>query len=204
MKKLLSQKAIKVVKTTVGILLCVALIPLLVANITIIINSYVNPDEVPSFLGYKPFIVLSDSMNPVINSGDLIITKETEAGALNVGDIISYRSGDSVVTHRIAEITETDGALSFITKGDANNTEDGKPVSADMVEGTTLSILPKLGNVALYMQTPVGMLVCIGIPVLLLVGYDIIRRRRYDREEQKKTLELEKELERMRTQANPG
>lgn len=204
MKKLLSQKAIKVVKTTVGILLCVALIPLLVANITIIVNSYVNPDEVPSFLGYKPFIVLSDSMNPVINSGDLVITKETEAGALNVGDIISYRSGDSVVTHRIAEITETDGALSFITKGDANNTEDGKPVSADMVEGTTLSILPKLGNVALYMQTPVGMLVCIGIPVLLLVGYDIIRRRRYDREEQKKTLELEKELERMRTQANPG
>lgn len=204
MKKLLSQKAIKVVKTTVGILLCVALIPLLVANITIIINSYVNPDEVPSFLGYKPFIVLSDSMNPVINSGDLIITKETEAGALNVGDIISYRSGDSVVTHRIAEITETDGALSFITKGDANNTEDGKPVSADMVEGTTLSILPKLGNVALYMQTPVGMLVCIGIPVLLLVGYDIIRRRRYDREEQKKTLELEKELERLRTQTNPG
>lgn len=204
MKKLLSQKAIKVVKTTVGILLCVALIPLLVANITIIINSYVNPDEVPSFLGYKPFIVLSDSMNPVINSGDLVITKETEAGALNVGDIISYRSGDSVVTHRIAEITETDGALSFITKGDANNTEDGKPVSADMVEGTTLSILPKLGNVALYMQTPVGMLVCIGIPVLLLVGYDIIRRRRYDREEQKKTLELEKELERLRTQTNPG
>lgn len=195
-----AQKAIRITKTIIGILLCIALLPLLVVNITIIVNSYVNPDKVPSFMGYKPFIVLSDSMNPVISAGDLVITRETDTEALQAGDIISYRSGDSVVTHRIVDITETDGARSFTTKGDANNTADKKPVDESMVEGATMMVIPKLGNMAMFMQTPSGMLICIGIPVLLFVGYDILRRRRYDRAKRQRTIELERELELIRGQ----
>jgi signal peptidase len=176
----------------------------LIINMTIIIKSYVKPNDVPSFMGYKPFIVLSDSMNPDIKAGDLVLTKEPDSASLKVGDVISYRVGDSVITHRIADITETDGVKSFITRGDANNADDTEPITESQIEGALLLTIPNLGNTALFMQTPIGMLVCIGIPVLLLVAYDIIRRRRYDREKQKKTLELEKELERMRAQANPG
>jgi signal peptidase len=186
--------------TVIGIILCLTLVPVLIVNITIIVKSYVNPDKVPSFMGYKPFIVLSDSMNPGISAGDLVLTKEADTDTLKVGDIISYRVGDSVITHRITGITEKDGTLSFTTKGDANDADDAKPIDATMIEGTMLLNIPKFGNVALFMQTPAGMLICIGVPVLLLVAYDILRRRRYDQEKHKKTIELEKELELMRGQ----
>ncbi len=197
-------RVIRRITTAIGIILCVVLIPILIVNITIIVKSYVYPDKVPSFLGYKPFIVLSDSMNPGINSGDLVLVKETSPSSLKTGDIIAYREGDSVVTHRIVGITEADGTLQFTTKGDANNVDDANTVNSENIEGSYLLDIPKLGNAALYLQTPVGMLICIGIPVLLLVAYDIIRRRRYDLEKQKATKELEKELERMREQVQPN
>ena len=46
----------------VGIVLCVVFIPLLLINVTLIVKSYTNPNDVPDFMGYKPFIVLSGSM----------------------------------------------------------------------------------------------------------------------------------------------
>lgn len=199
-KEALEKTSNKKWMTIIGIILCLLMIPVLVVNITIIIKSYVDPDKVPGFLGYKPFIVLSDSMNPGIQTGDLVLSRETDTGKLTVGDVVTYRVGDSVVTHRIVGITDKDGALSFTTRGDANNADDTNPVDATMIEGRVLINIPKLGNAALFMQTPAGMLICIGIPVLLLVGYDILRRRRYDKEKRLRTSELEKELELMRAQ----
>lgn len=199
-KQLSGNKIIRRIMTAIGIILCIALIPVLIVNITIIIKSYVSPDQVPSFMGYKPFIVLSGSMSPAINVGDLVLTKETATSSLAVGDIIAFREGDSVITHRIVGITEVDGEQQYTTRGDANNVDDAKPVTAAMIEGAYSLGIPNMGNVALFMQTPIGMLICIGTPVLLLIAYDIIRRRRYDREKQKTTMELEKELARMREQ----
>ena len=48
--------------TVFSILLCVVFIPLLLVNVTLIAKSYIHPDQVPDFMGYKPFIVLSGSM----------------------------------------------------------------------------------------------------------------------------------------------
>ena len=56
----------------IGIVLCIILIPILIINITLIIKSNIGKDEVPSVGGYFPMIVLTDSMNPDIKSGDLI------------------------------------------------------------------------------------------------------------------------------------
>ena len=54
------------VMTIVGTLLCIILLPVLVINVTLIVKSYVNTDEVPTLGGYCPMIVLTDSMFPVI------------------------------------------------------------------------------------------------------------------------------------------
>ncbi|HSN94706.1 MAG TPA: hypothetical protein VLR89_06545, partial [Anaerolineaceae bacterium] len=50
--------------TALAVLLCVVLIPILIMNLTIIFKSVAKPQEVPSFFGYKPLIVLSGSMEP--------------------------------------------------------------------------------------------------------------------------------------------
>ena len=57
--------------TIVGIVLCVILIPIFIANVTMIIKGMVSPEKVPTFGGYSPLIVLTDSMYPTIKSGDL-------------------------------------------------------------------------------------------------------------------------------------
>ena len=54
---------------------CIILVPVLVINLWIMIQSKTNQDKVPSVFGYKPFIVLSGSMEGKILKGDLIITK---------------------------------------------------------------------------------------------------------------------------------
>ena len=88
------------------IILLIIMLPILIVNGVILINSYMYPDKIPSFFGYKPFIVLSGSMEPTINTGDLAISKEIDTSTLKVGDIISFKIKDNiVVTHRIVEIT---------------------------------------------------------------------------------------------------
>lgn len=184
----------------VGIILCVLLLPLLIINTTLIVKSIVYPDEVPSFLGYKPFIVLSGSMEPEFYSGDLVLVKEVVTSDLKVGDVISYREGQSVTTHRILEITEEQGTRKFITKGDHNNVSDRSPVTEDQVEGRYLFHVSKLGNFAIFMQTPIGMIIFIACPLVLFILYDILRRSYFDRKKNRKTVELEAELAKMRQQ----
>jgi len=178
----------------------VLLVPLIIANVTIIVRSYLHPDEIPGFLGYKPFIVLSDSMLPVISAGDLVITKEVDTEELKEGDVIAFREGKSVITHRIVSVVEDAGARRFVTRGDNNNANDPVLVRAALVEGLQVVVLPGLGNAALFLQTPVGMTVIVALPLILFTLYESGRRKRIDAERQERTAELERELDRMRQQ----
>ena len=190
------------VLTIVGTILCVILIPILVINCILIVRSYTS-EEVPSVAGTVPLIVLTDSMYPVIESGDLILCHTAAPEDIQVGDMIAYfdpaGNGSSIVTHRVLEVTEKDGQIAWRTKGDNNNTDDRLLVPADKLvavyEGTRLA---GFGNVALFMQTAPGLIVCVICPILLLVGYDMIRRRIYEKSNKQDTDQLMAELEELR------
>lgn len=189
--------------TIVGIILCVILVPILLINLTLIAKSYLNKDEVPNISGTTPLIVLTDSMYPVIESGDLIICKGAEAEEIQVGDIIAFfdpaGNGTTIVTHRVIEVVEENGQLAWRTKGDNNNTEDRLPVPADkLVAVYEDTRIPGAGNVALFMQTTPGLILCVVCPILLLVGYDMIRRKQYEKSSKKDTDALMAELEELR------
>ncbi len=188
------------VGTILGIILCLILIPALIVNITLIVKSFLYPEEVPSFMGYKPFIVLTGSMEPVFYSGDLVMVKEVEADSLQVGDVIAFREGTAVITHRIVQVEGVDQELRFITKGDNNNVNDRRPVTVEQLEGVYLYRISKLGNFAMFMQTPVGMALFIALPLLSFILYDILRRTLFERKKAQRTKELEAELESMRQQ----
>ena len=191
--------------TIVGIILCVILVPILLINLTLIAKSYLSKDEVPNISGTTPLILLTDSMYPVIESGDLIICKGAEAEEIQVGDIIAFfdpaGNGTTIVTHRVIEVVEENGQLAWRTKGDNNNTEDRLPVTADKLvavyEGTRI---PGFGNVALFMQSTPGLIICVVCPILLLVGYDMLRRHLYGKANKKDTDQLMAELEELRCQ----
>lgn len=188
----------------VGTILCVILIPILAINVTLIAKSYMNTEEVPSIGGILPLIVLTDSMYPEIHSGDLIICHTEDAENVKEGDIISFfdpaGNGTSIVTHRVTEVTTEDGELAFRTKGDANNVEDSMLVPADKLVAVYQNRIPSMGNVAMFMQTTTGLIVCVVCPILLLVGYDMIRRRKYEKSSKEDTDALLRELAELRAQ----
>ncbi|MDD4493248.1 MAG: signal peptidase I [Eubacteriales bacterium] len=186
--------------SALGIILCIVLIPILIVNVTLIVKSFIYPDEVPSFLGYKPFIVLSGSMEPVFFPGDMVLVKEVAPDTLEVGDIIAFRRGDSVITHRITDVTDSSGSREFVTKGDNNNIQDNFKVTPDMVEGIFLFGVAKIGNAAMFLQEPIGLVVFIALPLILFILYDVLRRQTTGKKESKRTKQLEAELELMRQQ----
>lgn len=190
--------------TVIGVVLCVILIPILTINLTLIVKSYTNTEEVPSVGGWLPLIVLTDSMYPEIESGDLIICHTEEAENIKDGDIIAFfdpaGNGTTIVTHRVIDVTTQDGALAFQTKGDANNVEDAMLVPAEDLVGVYQRRIPNMGNVAMFMQTTQGLIVCVVCPIILLVGYDMIRRRKYEKVKKEDTDALLKELEELRAQ----
>jgi signal peptidase len=128
--------------SAIALVICILLIPLLIVNLTIILKSFANPDKVPGFLGFKPLIVLSGSMEPAILTGDLVIVREVPADTLKEGDVIAFRRATAVITHRIMKINQNDGNTLFYTKGDNNNADDSAPVTVDLLEGRYLFRIP--------------------------------------------------------------
>ena len=190
--------------TIIGTILCMILVPILLINLTLIAKSYLNKDEVPNVGGVLPLIVLTDSMYPQIESGDLIICKTISAENVKVEDVISFfdpaGNGTSIVTHRVVEIVEQNGETFFRTRGDHNNTEDKDLVPAEKLVGLYKTRIPGAGNIAMFMQTTTGLIVCVLLPILLLVGYDLIRRRHYEKNKKQDTDKLLAELEALRAE----
>ena len=190
--------------TILGTVLCIVLVPILIINCTLIAKSVLNKDEVPSIGGYMPLIVLTDSMYPTIESGDLIICHTEDANDIEKGDIISFfdpaGNGSSIVTHRVIEVTSQDGQVAFKTKGDGNNVEDQMLVPADKLVSVYQMRIAGAGNVAMFMQTTPGLVCCVGLPLALILGYDFLRRNKYEKEQKKDTEALLAELERLKAE----
>ena len=151
--------------------------------------------------GEAPMVVLSGSMSGTaedhIEVGDLIFTKQADIDELKVGDVVAFMDGSIVVTHRIVSISAD--RTEFVTKGDANNTED-EPISADQIIGQYSGRIPKVGDFALFLQKPLGMVIFIGVPVCAFVVWDILRRRRETRAGDEEKEQLRRELERLKAE----
>lgn len=148
-----------------------------------------DPSKIPSILGFKTLSVLSGSMRPILQPGDLIISKDVEPDQIKIGDIVTYRvNSDALVTHRVIGITEKNGELAFETKGDANNTEDGGLVLWDQLVGSFVLNIPRGGYIVNFIRSPIGFILLILVPVFLLLGGEIKNiLSKIDEEEKDKT-----------------
>ncbi len=155
----------------IGIVLCVLLLPGFIVSATLLVSSWIHSDVPPSCFGYTPLIVETGSMAPVFDEDDLVLIRNSaEEASYKVGDIICFHSGNSYVTHRINEITtDEEGITVYITKGDANNAPDDGSVRADQILGIYKTRWEGMGKVFLFIQTPVGMIVCMMLPVILVL-----------------------------------
>lgn len=173
----------------IRILVYIILIPILFYNIILLAQSAIEPSETPNFLGVKSYVIISGSMQPELNIGDIVFVKKEMD--LHEGDIISFRQGQSVITHRINKVIDEDGKIVYQTKGDNNNIEDSGTITAETIEGKVIWKLPKLGNVSLFLQNK---MIIIFITLLLYMYISISGSREKKRKERKR---IRKQYEKM-------
>lgn len=180
----------------VNIILYVILGIILISNVFILIQSKMNEDKVPAIFGYKPFIVMSGSMETEIYTNDLIFVKTIDPKTLNEGDIIAFRTNDNVVvTHRIVEVYNNNNTLQFKTKGDNNASNDSDLVNEESVEGIYKGRIPQLGSWFLFISKPLGMLVSALIAIVIIFIYAFINMSIDKKEKDKEDEAYRKEFE---------
>lgn len=159
----------KLLRFMSNIIFYIVLVMLL--SISFVMIKSVKDDEQPTIMGQKFFTVLTGSMEPTINIGDLIVVKEVSEDDIKVGDIITFSSIDenSIVTHRVKDIINEDGKVRYITQGDANNVEDQNPVDSSNVIGKVGRWIPKVGASASWMKSNLKLIIVLVFVITFMV-----------------------------------
>ncbi|MFH1140100.1 MAG: signal peptidase I [Chloroflexota bacterium] len=118
--------------------------------------------------GLNSLIVLSGSMEPTIRVGDIALTRNVDPTTVGVGDIVTYRSGNLFVTHRIIRVVETTAGRQFEVKGDNNTTPDATLVAEERVVAKFVFDVPKMGYLVNFAHSPNGLTLFVIVPVVIL------------------------------------
>ncbi|GGM67170.1 signal peptidase [Halarchaeum rubridurum] len=126
------------------------------------------------------YTVLSSSMSPAIEAGDVVVVDGVDPADVEERDVVTFHPPEghqlaSVerVTHRVVDVVERDGTLYFETKGDANEQADSALVPASNVVGTVWFTIPKIGYVTQFAGTPLGTVTLVIVPAFLLVVSEV-------------------------------
>ena len=163
-------KAKKVVNKIIGIVLNILLIIvtlIILVGIYYLVQIKVFNNDYANIFGYTFFEVATGSMADTIEIGDVVIVELTADVRKN--DIIVYKEEENFITHRLIDINENG---EFITKGDANNTED-KPVNETQVLGKVTYIIPKLGIWRKAILSPQVLILIASLIILLGIAFKI-------------------------------
>lgn len=105
-------------------------------------------------LQYKPAIVVSGSMEPMIKTGSLLLVDKKDKN-IEIGDVIAYKNHNMEVSHRVVEITSN----GYVTKGDNNDNVDFYQVRESDITGTVIFSIPKLGYALDWVRSTQGIIV---------------------------------------------
>ena len=153
--------AIRIYKVIQAMLLALTVSLILVLGFLIVI------------LDINPYVIVSGSMEPELPVGSVCLV-DCQQKEPEVGDIISYKAEDAIITHRVIE--KTDGG--YITKGDSNSVADPGIVKPKQIFGTCIYSVPKIGYAVMFMRTLKGIvLIAIGAVCFGLLGRLLENRR---------------------------
>lgn len=145
-------------------------------------DKFILKNPVPSVFGYSSLNIATGSMNgnsalvangkpKQVGEGDLIVIKNT--GDYEIGDVVTFLlDGDRIpTTHRIVSKTEE----GFITKGDANNSADLRPVPQDKILGEVVGHYPTLGAFSMWLKAEGGWIYIVAALAVLALGGFLIK-----------------------------
>ena len=119
-------------------------------------------------------VVFSSSMEPELRVGGLVVTRPADAEKIRVGDIITFYhplSGE-LTSHRVIGVEEG-SSFHFRTKGDATEDDDSFVVPAQNVVGRVCFDIPYFGYFIQFLKTPLGSILTVCIPGLIIIALEV-------------------------------
>ena len=162
---------LKVIKVCFAIMMVTFILMVLLQRVS---------DNRVSLFNLRIFTVVSGSMEPKYKIGDVLISMETKPEDIKVGDTISYIGergtvAGKIITHQVESIDkDLNNKYVFHTKGLANDISDIYPVTEDQVYGVVIYKVFLLSLVYKVIGTTWGLFVFVVIPLLYIVGSEMI------------------------------
>ncbi len=156
-----------------------ALVVIFIIGFVIVVFLQRFSDNKVSFFNYRMFTVISGSMRPKYDIGDVLISKEVDPSTIKVGDAISYLGNTGsfngkVITHEVVSIRQDEnGKYYFKTKGLTNLVEDPE-ISEDQLYGKVIYKSIILSMVYKIISTNLGFYLLIIVPLLYIVASEAI------------------------------
>ena len=148
--------------------------------------------------GWTLVEVRTGSMRPGIDPGAVVVVAPVEPSDIEVGTVIGFRDarrGGAVTVHRVIERVEQKGSLFLRTQGDANRRPDGPLVPIRDVVGSVRWRISELGSLVAAVGDTKVRSGLIAVPLVLLVGSELVERRPGRR--RRLEAELRAEIERL-------
>ena len=127
--------------------------------------------------GFRSATVMSGSMMPTLNLGDIVIERPIEPAAARIGDVITFTDPSDksrLLTHRVRSIKVKGDVFTFTTKGDANNTEEKWDIPADGIIGRAGMTIPKIGYLLGSHRGPWVRFSFVVIPAVVWAIYELV------------------------------
>ena len=126
---------------------------------------------VPRVMGMQSYAIISGSMEPAYPTGSLVYAEPAEGAALQAGDVAAFWRDQDVIVHRVRENVSAEGEL--VTKGDANDEVDIRPVPYQNVLGRVVFSVPYVGYFLIALGSTPGKLL-LGWIVLMGVAFCVV------------------------------
>lgn len=174
---------IKIIKFIMSVLKLILKIFIITVIGIILIQRFSNNKM--TLAGYRIFTVVTESMVPKYNVGDVLLVKSTDIEKIKIGDDVTYLGkvgsfADKIVTHQVIKIENGENdKLNFVTKGIANDTED-PTISEDQIYGIVITKLKIITYLNGIINNKYGMYFLIFVPLAILVFSEFNSYKKFD------------------------
>lgn len=167
-------------KKKISIVLSAILIAIIIFLVIFSVFSVVSikNNKVPFLFGFASVELVSGSMSPKYEAGDILLIKKISADKIEIGDVITFISSDpkikgSMNTHRVVGITLDKEQLCFITKGDANPENDEYPVYESDLVGRVVMKNTVFSKLFSMLRSQWGYFAIIMLPLLAVLAFSV-------------------------------
>lgn len=150
--------------------------------ICLLINRLTNKE----IFGYEAFIITSESMEPKIKTGDIVVIKHVLENDIKQGDIITFEKNNEYITHRVVKIEDIENKKRYTTKGDNNKVNDSGKIEYSQIKGVKVITIPLVGKLVLKVANEKGVIVVLIFIILLYIRAKKIDKKKIKRRKKKK------------------